>query len=286
MYSGQLPSPEQEILAHAIPGGPFASLTFDDFDLPSFTAVASSFGQDSYGFVVTPNVDHIIRFNEEASFRDLYAAASYVLLDSRFANALFQVFKGRTVPVCTGSDLVASLLKMSVRVSDRIVLIGGTESSAQHIANTYGLKDLRHHNPPMGFIKDPQAVATCLQFIEDQSPFRFCFLAIGSPQQEAIAARLRERGRARGLALCIGAAVNFVTGVERRAPEWIQHLALEWLYRLIQNPRRLARRYLIRGPKIFRYLLTTRVEVRSSARPTLPSPMVNAPPGEQRRVVP
>jgi len=261
-------------------------LTFDDFDLTAFTAVASSFGQESYGFVVTPNVDHMIRFYEDAAFRALYAKASYVLLDSRFANALFQVFKGRTVPICTGSDLVAALLKKSVRATDRIVLIGGSEMSAQSIASKYGLKDLKHHNPPMGFIKDPQAVTTCLEFIEEHSPFRFCFLAVGSPQQEAIAARLRERGKARGLTLCTGAAINFITGVEKRAPEWVQHLALEWLYRLVQNPRRLATRYLVRGPKIFRYLLTTRVNVRTNTLPEVPCPVVQATPGEQRRATP
>jgi exopolysaccharide biosynthesis WecB/TagA/CpsF family protein len=114
----------------------------------------------------------------------------------------------------------------------------------------------------MGFIGDPAAVETCLQFIESASPFRFCFLAVGSPQQERIAALLRARGRARGLGLCVGASLNFLTGAEKRAPQWVQRLALEWLYRLGQDPRRLARRYLVRGPRIFRYLQRSRLVLR------------------------
>jgi exopolysaccharide biosynthesis WecB/TagA/CpsF family protein len=116
----------------------------------------------------------------------------------------------------------------------------------------------------MGFINDPVAVEDCLSFIESASPFRFCFLAVGSPQQEAIAQALRARGAARGLALCIGASLNFITGLEKRAPLWMQKMALEWLYRLLQNPRRLARRYLIRGPRIFAHLRRSRVVLRKA----------------------
>jgi exopolysaccharide biosynthesis WecB/TagA/CpsF family protein len=144
------------------------------------------------------------------------------------------------------------------------VVIGGSTEQAGQIAAKYGLTNVRHHNPPMGFIKDPAAVEACLQFVESASPFRFCFLAVGSPQQEAIAQLLRARGTARGLALCIGASLNFITGLEKRAPLWMQRMALEWLYRLLQNPRRLARRYLIRGPRIFAHLRRSRVVLRKA----------------------
>jgi UDP-N-acetyl-D-mannosaminuronic acid transferase (WecB/TagA/CpsF family) len=90
-------------------------------------------------------------------------------------------------------------------------------------------------------------------------------LAIGSPQQEIIAQKLKGRGVARGLALCIGASIDFITGVERRAPLWMQQSGLEWLFRLAQNPRRLAKRYLVRGPGIF--MLLPHIELRLR-RPT------------------
>jgi exopolysaccharide biosynthesis WecB/TagA/CpsF family protein len=106
-------------------------------------------------------------------------------------------------------------------------------------------------NPPMGFINDPAAVQGVLEFVERHSPFRFCMLAIGSPQQEIIAQQLKHRGVARGLALCIGASVDFITGKERRAPALMQRLGAEWLFRLLQSPRRLGKRYLMRGPRVF-----------------------------------
>jgi exopolysaccharide biosynthesis WecB/TagA/CpsF family protein len=236
----------------------------DDFGLPEFTAVAASFGAERYGYVVTPNVDHLIRYYEDPTFRAQYRAADFILMDSRFAARLVRLLKGVRLPICTGSDLTAQLLANVAQPTDRIVMIGGSDAQAQQITARYGLTNLRHHNPPMGFIKDASAVEDCLSFIESASPFRFCFLAVGSPQQEAVAQALRARGTARGLALCIGASLNFVTGHEKRAPLWMQKIALEWLFRLLQNPKRLARRYLVRGPRIFAHLRRSRVVLRKA----------------------
>jgi len=234
----------------------------DDFDLAAFVPVAASFGQARFGYVVTPNVDHLIRFYEDPTFRALYNDAAYVLMDSRFAARLVRMLQGVRLPVCTGSDLTAALFERVLAPADRVVLVGGHEQQARAIGARFHLTDIHHHNPPLGFIHDARAVEECLQFIEAASPFRFCFLAVGSPQQERIAQMLRNRGRARGLVLCVGASLNFLTGVERRAPLWMQRLSLEWLYRLMQNPRRLAHRYLVRGPRVFSYLRRTPVVLR------------------------
>jgi exopolysaccharide biosynthesis WecB/TagA/CpsF family protein len=120
----------------------------------------------------------------------------------------------------------------------------------------------------MNFIRDPLAVEALLREIEAIGTFRFCFLALGSPQQEIIAQKLKERGKARGLALCIGAAINFLTGIEQRAPVWMQQRGLEWLYRLSKNPRRLWTRYLVRGPRIFLLIWRIQLRVRQSVTVT------------------
>jgi exopolysaccharide biosynthesis WecB/TagA/CpsF family protein len=236
----------------------------DDFDLDAFTRVAAGYGVQRYGFVVTPNVDHLIRYHDDPVFREHYHHADYILMDSRFAATLVRLLRGVKLPVCTGSDLTARLFGQVVRPDDRIVLIGGSQEQAARVRELYGLSDMRHHNPPMGFIRDAAAVEGCLSFIEAASPFRFCFLAVGSPQQEKLARLLAARGTARGLALCIGASINFITGQEKRAPQWMQRLALEWLFRLGQDPRRLARRYLLRGPRIFAHLLRARIVLRKA----------------------
>jgi len=184
----------------------------DDYDLEGFLKLAAGFGTDRFGYVVTPNVDHLIRFHDEPVFRALYADAAYILMDSRFLSIIFRVLKATRVRVCTGSDLTAQLFARVIGRDDRVVLIGGDDFQARLLENRYGLQQLRHFNPPMGFIRDPREVEKCITFIEDCSPFRFCFLAVGAPQQEVIAQKLKSRGVARGMALCIGAAINFFDG--------------------------------------------------------------------------
>ena len=240
-------------------------LEFDAYDIDAFTALVSHVDPQRFGYVVTPNADHLIRFDDDATFRALYAGADHTLLDSRFVSHLLRVFKGARVPVCTGSDLTARLFSEVIRPDDVVVLIGSSAGQARQLAERHGLTRLMHFNPPMGFIRDPEAVEACLQFIEAHSPFRYCLLAVGSPQQEMLAQRLKQRGVARGLALCIGASINFLTGAERRAPAWMQASGMEWLYRLSQDPRRMAWRYLVRGPRVFALLRRAVIVVRKKA---------------------
>jgi exopolysaccharide biosynthesis WecB/TagA/CpsF family protein len=252
----------------------------DDLDLTKFISLAGGFGDAHFGYAVTPNADHMLRYRDDAAFRELYRSAAFVLMDSRFVASLMFIMKRRKLPVCTGADVTATLLRQVVRPMDRIVLIGGTPEQANRIAARYQLLNLRHYEPPMGFIKDRQAVEDCLRFVEQQSPFRFCFLAVGSPQQEVLGQLLHRRDIARGLALCVGASLNFLTGVERRAPSWMQRLALEWLYRLLQDPRRLAHRYLVRGPRIFGHLLRAQVVLRPAVSVQQPSLELSLSPAE------
>jgi len=238
--------------------------TFDDYDVEGFLRQAAQFGIGKFGYAVTPNVDHLIRYHDDPGFRALYADASYVLLDSRFLSHIFRASKGLRVPVCAGSDLTAQLFARVIRPDDKIVLVGGSNEQARSLSDQFGLNALSHYNPPMGFFQDPNEVEACVRFVEAQSPFRFCFLAVGAPRQEALAQALKSRGTARGLALCIGASVNFLTGVERRAPRWMQRLGMEWLFRLAQDPRRLAQRYLVRGPRVFSLLPFIDFRVRPS----------------------
>ena len=254
------------------------SLQFDNYDLAEFTEVAADFGQDRYGYVVTPNVDHLISLQENATFRALYAAANYTLLDSRFLAHLLRLSKGIQLPVCTGSDLTANLFSRVISPDDPIVLIGCRDVQAQQLRERYGLRNLSHYNPPMGFIQSQEEVDTCLRFIESHSPFRFCLLAVGAPQQEVIAHQLKIRCIARGMALCIGASINFLTGDERRAPLWMQRSGMEWCYRLRQAPGRMAKRYLVRGPRIFAILQRTEIMLRQISTPPVPRTVVPRPP--------
>ena len=86
----------------------------DDYDTERFARIAARFGSDRYGYMVTPNADHLVRLHEDAAFRSIYAEADFVLLDSRLIAHLLRMLRGQVLPVCTGSDLVAHLLVREV----------------------------------------------------------------------------------------------------------------------------------------------------------------------------
>jgi exopolysaccharide biosynthesis WecB/TagA/CpsF family protein len=107
----------------------------------------------------------------------------------------------------------------------------------------------------MGLRSNAAARRAAAVFIAE-SGARFSFIAVGSPQQEMIAAQAKTIPGARGTALCIGASLEFLTGRIKRAPRLAQDLRLEWAHRLFSDPKRMWRRYLLEGPRIF--LLTYR----------------------------
>jgi exopolysaccharide biosynthesis WecB/TagA/CpsF family protein len=89
-------------------------------------------------------------------------------------------------------------------------------------------------------------------------PWDILLLCVGCPAQELIARLIAQLGRPTGIALCVGASIDFLTGRQTRAPRWLQKLSLEWAYRLALEPRRLWRRYLVDSPKILRIFFATR----------------------------
>lgn len=207
--------------------------------------------KDPFGYIVTPNVDHVVRnWRDGGELVGVYEEADLSLCDSRIVGLIGRL-AGVSLPVVTGSDLTAILLDYVVDPQERLTIVGGSSDAVARFAQRYGLRQIRHHNPPMGFIRDPVAVLEAAQFVE-RNPARFVFLAVGSPQQELLAREIRRRGLACGVGLCVGASILFLTGDLRRAPVWMQGARLEWLFRLLQEPRRMWRRYLYEGPKILR----------------------------------
>ncbi len=142
-----------------------------NYDLTEFVDVAAGFGCDDYAYVVTPNVDHVIRFCDDESFRTLYAEAGFVLNDSRLLSRVVNAAKGIQLRVCTGGDLTERLFSQVIKADDRIVLLGTTSEQAAQLRHRFGLRALKHFEPAMGFIKDTNAVEACLRFIEAQVPF-------------------------------------------------------------------------------------------------------------------
>jgi len=223
------------------------------FDTGSVEEAVSNILAETRGgfkYVVTPNVHHMVSLLEDpAIMQPLYERAWRVFCDSRVLSRLAR-FNGRMLPVITGSDLTAHLIARAAEQRLTIALVGPTAPACAVLTDRYPGLEVIFHTPPMGFIKSGHEVQKCVDFVV-KTGAPLVFLAVGMPQQEILACRIADHPEARGVGLCIGASIDFLTGKERRAPLWLQRVGLEWLHRLLSDPRRLASRYLIECPRIF-----------------------------------
>ena len=242
------PASKEDGARAAFPRREFLGVGFTDIGMAQ--ALDWLRGRDSFSdfaFVVTPNVDHVLNLKSNGLLRAIYEAADLCLCDSRVL-ALLAGRAGVRLHVTPGSELV-SLLLGSIEPGRALCVIGSSEGIARRLSELLPGIQIHCHVPPMGLRQDPVAQAEAVAFARAH-PADYILLAVGSPQQEMLADLLARDGRIRGTALCIGAGIQFFTGEARRAPLWMQRLSLEWAHRLLQDPRRLAHRYLVKGPAI------------------------------------
>lgn len=229
----------------------FLGTTFDPLT-PMQTLARCKWITSEHGFryVVTPNVDHIVRLTKEPEvFGPLYDASWISVCDSRILELLAN-FSGIPLRATPGSDLTAQLFDNVIKTDDPITVIGADDSIVADLTEKYNLSNVHHYQPPMGLRGKPDEIEKTAAFIAAY-PSRYVFICVGSPQQEMIAKAALMRGDCVGLGLCVGASLEFLTGRIKRAPMWMQNARLEWLFRLGSEPGRLWKRYLVEGPQIF-----------------------------------
>lgn len=206
--------------------------------------IAGRPAEAAFAYVVTPNVDHIVRADRDAKhIVPLYEHSWLSLCDSQVLRLAWWLV-GVDLPLTAGADLTKTLLEEVVDKNDPVSVVGASERTIDRMRQRYGLRRVYHYIPPMGFIADQIEITRCVDFVVSH-PARFVFFAVGSPQQEKVAFTLSHVGEATGLGLCIGAALDFAVGILPRAPWWVQRCGFEWLHRLSHEPRRLSRRYLV-----------------------------------------
>jgi N-acetylglucosaminyldiphosphoundecaprenol N-acetyl-beta-D-mannosaminyltransferase len=202
------------------------------------------------GWVVTPNLDHLRRLVQQPGFRELCGRASL-----RVADGMPLVWASRIggTPLperVAGSNLVFSLTRAASRADVSISFVGGNPGTAERAAavlqRRFPALDVRGtHCPAPGFESDPVRLRELGAALQAESP-GLVYVALGSPKQEQVIDRMRNV-LPHAWWLGVGISFSFVAGEVHRAPRLLQLTGLEWLHRLAQEPRRLARRYLLQG---------------------------------------
>ena len=206
--------------------------------------------QKTCRFVVTPNVDHIVRFQTNINLQSSYQQAALVVTDGKpvvWAASFLGVNIPGTVP---GSDLVPAIFD-SAQANNKpltVFLLGAMPGVADRarevIHKTWPMvKVVGTLSPDFGFDKNIAASKVICETI-NASGADLLVLGLGAPKQELWITQYAAEISVK-VALCVGATIDFIAGEKSRAPLWMQKIGLEWLHRMLSEPRRLAKRYII-----------------------------------------
>lgn len=201
-------------------------------------------------FVVTPNVDHIVKVQTDSALQVAYKQAALVVTDGKpvvWAASLLGVRIPGTVP---GSDLVPAIFDdaQTEKTAIKVFLLGAMPGVADRakaaiqakwpIVNVVGTL-----SPDFGFDKsESESKAICE--VVNKSGADLLVLGLGAPKQELWVTQYSSELAVK-VALCVGATIDFLAGEKTRAPIWMRKLGLEWLHRMLSEPKRLAKRYMV-----------------------------------------
>jgi N-acetylglucosaminyldiphosphoundecaprenol N-acetyl-beta-D-mannosaminyltransferase len=229
-----------------IMGAPIAAVT----EVEAVQAIVDAASTNRGHWTITANLDHLRRYQHEPIVRELIDQADLVVADGTpliWASRLAGVALPERV---AGASMIWSISEAASRRAASVFLLGGdpgvADRAAQVLQERYpGLRVAGTLCPPLGFEADASELDRIQRQLSQAAP-QIVFVALGFPKQDLLIGRLR-RILPSASFIGVGISLSFVTGDVLRAPRWTHRVGLEWTYRLLQEPRRLVRRYLVDG---------------------------------------
>jgi len=204
-------------------------------------------------YIVTPNVDHIVKLEKDKELLKIYMDATLILTDGQPLLWISKFYKTPIKEKVSGSDLFPKVCELAAEKGYTIFLLGAGEGVADIAAKKLseknkGLNIVGTYSPELGFENNPTEVARIQELIKSKSP-DILVVGLGSPKQEKFIHKNKEELNV-SLSICIGAGIDFEAGVVKRAPKWMRRCGLEWFFRLCKEPKRMFKRYIIDDLKI------------------------------------
>lgn len=212
-------------------------------------------------YVVTPNLDHLVMLERDLQFRKVYEDADLVLVDGK---PLIWLAKANKTPIkakISGSDLFPQIAELCAKKGYKMFFLGAAEGVAQKAAERLeqkyqGLNVVGTYSPPYGFENDQAEIKRIIKQIRRARP-DVLIVGLGAPKQEKFIWRYRSILQV-PVSLGLGASLDFEAGEKKRAPKWMSDHGFEWLYRMIQEPKRLFKRYFVDGVMIIPLMIKYR----------------------------
>ena len=218
------------------------------------------------GVVFTPNVDHLMKLQKDKEFYNIYSQANWLLCDSKMLNLGSKFLKKPFKEVIPGSSLLPAFYKFHKSNKEiKIFLLGASEGVSKKARNNINYKvgwdmvvgDL---SPSFGFEKDEEECGQIIKKI-NKSGANVLVVGVGAPKQEKWIVKYRDQLNKVQLFFALGATIDFEAENIQRAPNSYQRLSLEWFYRLLKEPKRLWKRYLIDDMPFFWLILKQKIGV-------------------------
>lgn len=225
-----------------------------------------SLEQIQHGIVFTPNVDHLIKLQNDWEFLQAYNVADYKLCDSQILIYASRFLGTPIKEKISGSDFFPAFYNYHANNYDiKIFLLGGQPGVADKARNNINSQVGREiiigaHSPSFGFEKNEKECSEIIETINN-SGATVLAIGVGAPKQEKWICKYKDKLPNIKIFMAIGATINFEAGSVKRSPKWLSDTGLEWLYRLLAEPRRLWKRYLIEGLPFFWLILKQKLNL-------------------------
>jgi N-acetylglucosaminyldiphosphoundecaprenol N-acetyl-beta-D-mannosaminyltransferase len=205
-------------------------------------------------YITNPNVDIVIRYNRDPEFAKYYDEGALCVADGV---PILWAAKFLGFPLkekVSGSDLVPRVCGLANQQGYKLFFMGGRPGAAdaareQLLKTMPALKVVGTYAPPFGFEKDPVELEKISAMIKAARP-DILFVGLGAPKQERW---IKQYHQALNVPVCMGVGVTFefIAGIVKRAPKWMQSIGMEWFWRLCMEPGRLWKRYLLDDTQFF-----------------------------------
>jgi N-acetylglucosaminyldiphosphoundecaprenol N-acetyl-beta-D-mannosaminyltransferase len=225
----------------------------------AIATVLAGLDESRGGWVITPNLDQLRQLTRRPELSELFDRADLVVADGMPLVWASRLQGTPLVERVAGSDLVWSLTAEAALRERTVFLLGGApgacEAAAERLRKLYpGVRISGYLCPPVGFEREVAEIERIRAALLEAAP-DIVYVALGFPKQERLIAYLRAEFPTIWF-LGVGFSLSFIAGEVSRAPAWMIRSGLEWLHRLIQEPRRLGKRYLVHGLPFAVRLLT------------------------------
>jgi len=207
------------------------------------------------GHVITPNVDQIIRIERDEKFKNICNSAELLLADGRPLLWIAKWYRRPIKEQICGSDLVPELCGLAAKKGYSVFFLGAAPGVADkavemlkkrypelHVAGVY--------SPPLGFEKKTNELKEINRRLKD-SHADMLFVGMGVPKQDIFIYENMNKYKI-PMSFSIGATIDFIAGKQKRCPKWMTRIGLEWFYRLMSDPKRMTKRYLVDDMQIFK----------------------------------